>query len=130
MVASIVITVGAENVRHLKARSSGRYTHGSGLDLHTVEPLQGTLRPLDTLEADVRVHARGPYRSVTEQGLNDYQIRAGVQKMRGEAMPQGLSTMLIHRRCESVTGIMRSSTTKVTSCGVFADTPKTATSSS
>ena len=45
-------------------------------------------------------------------------------------LTQGLSTMLIHRRCESVTGIMRSSTTKVTSCGVFADTPKTATSSS
>jgi hypothetical protein len=67
---------------------------------------------------------------VAQQHLNLPDILAVLQQVRREAMAQRLSTMLIHRRCESATGIIRFSTMKVTSCGDFAARPKTATLSS
>jgi hypothetical protein len=64
---------------------------------------------------------------VAEQALQDDDVDAGFEHVGGVAVPKRLSTLLIHRRCESATGIIHFSTRKVTSCGDFAAKPKTAT---
>jgi hypothetical protein len=67
---------------------------------------------------------------MAQQRLDHPRVDPRFQQMRRIAMPQRLSTMLIHRRYESATGIIHFSTMKVTSCGDFADASKTATLSS
>jgi hypothetical protein len=94
------------------------------------QQIEGADYLMDALNADMGVQTGGMDRVMPQQGLQHDQIHARVEQMRSKAMPQRLSTMLIHCRYESATGIIRSSLKQVTSCGGFADTPKTALSSS
>ena len=66
--------------------------------------------PHGMLEADMRVETGGLDGVMAQQRLEHDQIHAGVQQVGGKAMTQRLSTMLIHCRYESATGIIRSST--------------------
>jgi hypothetical protein len=92
--------------------------------------VEQTRRSLEVPPAHVQIVRGGRERSMAEQTLQCDQIDARFQQVRGEGVAQRLSTMLIHRRCESATVIIRSSTKKVTSCGAFAAKPKTASLSS
>ena len=66
---------------------------------------------------DVRVDHGRLQTLVPQQHLNGTNVGPALDEVGGETVPQRLSTMLIHRRCESATGIIRFSSRKVTSCG-------------
>ena len=72
---------------------------------------------------DVRVDHRRSHVVVAEQLLHRPNVLTHFQKVRRKTVPQRLSTMLIHRRCEFATGIIRTSIAKVTSCVACDEAP-------
>ena len=91
--------VGAQDVPDFQ----GCRRHGSALRFllgrcGRRQQIEGADNLMDALDADMRVQTGGPDGVMPQQGLQHDQIHAGIEQMRGKAMPQRLSTMLIHPR--------------------------------
>ena len=78
--------VAAEDVRHLQ-RGTHRRGSGGRRDLQP-QPVERARRPADRAGRDLGVARRGLQVAVAEQGLDDADVGAALQQMRGEAVPQ------------------------------------------
>jgi hypothetical protein len=84
---AIGIPVAAENIRHLQVRGHVTRRSGGRHDFQC-QPIERALRLPDKPVRDPRVARRARQVGMAQQHLNDADIGAALQQMRGEAMPQ------------------------------------------
>src|SRR3546814_6409144 len=94
MRAAISVTGPAEDLRQLQ---SGEHGPRSGGRYHLqAQPVEWALGPSDQPVRDLGVARRGRQVGVTEQDLDDPDVGAVLQQVRGEAVPER-----VHRRPSS-----------------------------
>ena len=107
MLDTIGIAMRAQEVADFQGSASVEVGHGSALRFllgrcrgrHRRQQIEWTDHLLDALHTDVRVSARGPDRLMSQEGLQDDQVGSGVEKMRGEAVPQRMRCAFLGQSC-------------------------------
>ena len=87
MGAAIGLAVAAEDIRHFQAGRHDAAGSGGRHDLQR-QPVERALGPPDQAVRDPRVARRARQVAVPKQHLDDADVGAGLQQMRGEAVPQ------------------------------------------
>ena len=84
--------MGAENVRYLQQRTGKKGNHGLGLPLpwRGRQPVERALRLLQACETDVDIAASGPDRAMAQQLLDQHQVGAGIEQVRGKTVTQAV----------------------------------------